>query len=340
MDQYPAKLSQPHQPAVPPPPDCGTHPTVHEPLPYPPTSFDPKSFTCITSPYGAHTAPNFAECCDSPVANFTTVHLTSEGPSSCAAYCSVEPHRLLVSDYRSSDFHTCVFGGPEEDKDVQLECWDGEGFVGDLDWEDRFTKKDGSKRKKRSPQEEVESSAATTTTYDPSFWSSLISAAETETATPILLTGSSTTATATYDSSLWSSLISAAATDTASVGLPVLSTTTTTTAAANGTAASSGDATLATGSFVSVSEVSGTRSSTGGGAGATSTGPAGTSASATTDAAASSGGSTASSSASASASAAESSSATGAASSAQLKGAYGKWLCTGLLLSVVFASLQ
>ncbi|KAL0256538.1 hypothetical protein SLS55_008933 [Diplodia seriata] len=329
MDQYPAKLSQPHQWAAPPPPDCGTNPTVHEPLPYPPTSFDPNSFTCITTPYGTHAAPNFAECCDSPVASFTTVHLTSEGPSSCAAYCSVKPHRLLFSDYRSSEFHTCVFGGPEEDKDVQLECWDGEGFVGDLDWEHRFTEKDDSsnKHKKRNPQQE---SSTSTTTYNPSFWSSLISAAATETVTPILLTDSSTTITATYDSSIWSSLLSVAATDTASVGLPVLSTTTTTTAA-NGTAASSSDASLATGTFVSVSEVSGTRSSTGA---ASSTSPAATSASATSDAA-SSGGSTASSSASA----AESSSTSGA-SSTHFKGAYGRWLCTGLLLSVVFMSLQ
>ncbi|KAK0665039.1 hypothetical protein DIS24_g153 [Lasiodiplodia hormozganensis] len=305
MDQYPAKLSQPHPTAASPPPDCGVNPALHEPLPYPPTSFDPQSFTCITPPYGSRAAPLFAECCDSPVLNFTTVHLTSEGPSSCAAYCNVKPDRLLVSDYQSSDFYTCVFGGPKEDKDVyvQLECWDGEGFVGDLDWADRFAEKDGdsSNLKKRNAQENTDapaSSSVSTTTYDPSFWSSLISAAATETASIVLPTEPMT---------------------------PVLTTTPTATAA-NGTAASSSDASLASGTFVSVSEVSGTR---------TSTGPAETSASATSGAA-SSGGSSASSSASASAAASSSTSGAGA----RFEGGYGKWLCTGLLLSVVFASLQ
>ncbi|KAF4312711.1 hypothetical protein GTA08_BOTSDO11666 [Botryosphaeria dothidea] len=286
MDQQPAQLPQSHQPSALPPPDCGANPALHEPLPWPPGSFDSASFTCITPPYGIRAAPNFAECCDSPVVNFTTVHLTSEGPSACAAYCNIEAHRLQADASGSNDFHTCLFGGADADRDVQLECWDGEGVVGDSDWEDRDLRK-------RSPQDNTDAPESTTT-YNPSFWSSLISAAGTS-ELPISLPTEPMT--------------------------PVFPTT-----AANGTAASTSGASLATGTFVSISEISGTRTSTG----ASTSRPTETSASATS--AASSG-----SSATSSETAAAPSSTSGA--DARSKHGFAKWLCAALLVSAVFGTI-
>ncbi|GME47465.1 hypothetical protein GTA08_BOTSDO11666 [Neofusicoccum parvum] len=287
MNQQPAHEPQAHLASTQPPLDCGANPALHEPLPWSPGAFDASSFTCVTAPYGTHAAPNFAACCDSPVSNFTTVHLTSEGPSSCAAFCSVNPDRLLVNNYRSSDFLTCLFGGAEEDKDVQLECWDGEGFVGGLDWEGRFLQKRNTQENTDVPE--------STTTYDPSFWSSLISAA---------------------------------GTSEISISLPTEGITPVATTPANGTAAITSDASSATGSFVSVSEISGTRTSSGASASSAATG---SSASATS--AANSGSSTSSGSASAA-----TSSTSGAG--AQYKVGYGKWVCSGLLLSVVLSALS
>lgn len=333
MDQQPAPLPHTHQTSVPPPPDCGANPALREPLPWPPSGFDASYFTCITPPYGTRAAPNFANCCDSQVANFTEVHLTSEGPSSCAAYCSVKPDRLLVVDYRASDFHTCLFGGEEADSAVELECWDGQGVVGDLDWEDRFQqeKRDVQHEKRNArPQEDTEAPVSTTTSYDSSFWSSLIAAAATDTAAVSLpvegitqVSDATTTydSTTTYDPSFWSSLISAAATDTASItlptapGTPVLTT--------NGTAAATSEASSVTGSFVSVSEISGTNTDSS----ASST--AGSSSAAATSAA-DSGSSTTSAGASAPTSGAE----------ARVRVGCGKWMCTGLVLSAVFAALS
>ncbi|KAH7034253.1 hypothetical protein B0J12DRAFT_703630 [Macrophomina phaseolina] len=286
MNQQPAQLPQSHEASALPPLDCGTNPALHDPLPWPPVSFAAKSFTCITPPYGTRAVPNFAQCCDSPVANFTTVHLTSEGPSSCAAYCSVKAHRLLADGSSSSEFHRCLFGGADADKKTQLQCWDGELVVGGSELQDRSLRKRNAQENTDAPE--------STTTYDPSFWSSLISAAGTSELSISLPTEPMT---------------------------PVISTT-----AANGTAASTSDASLATGSFVSISEISGTRTSTG----ASTSRPTGTSASATS--AASSGSSTTSSGPAA---------ATSATSGvgAQLKSGYGKWMCTALVISAVFTSL-